>query len=137
MTDVKFDRIGQMKLPHKVVTLLRCFVVWQQSHYIINPSDLQCRKRNGDCKGYDSPELVGESIYEGMRRGTLTKDEFCRRMSALDKTPETALGSAYASWLLLRSKPPSAEKELHMEAVKARLLEVARYKEEEARHRPH
>ena len=87
-------------------------------------------------KKRSSPELVGECIYEAMRRGTLTKDKFCRRMSALDKTPETALGSAYASWLLLRTKPPSADKDFHMEAVKARLREIARYQEDTACHRP-
>ena len=82
-------------------------------------------------KDLSSPELAGECIYEMMRRGTLTKDEFCKRMSALDKNPETALGSAYASWLLLRSKPPSPEKEFHMEAIKTRLREIAHYQEQQ------
>ena len=83
------------------------------------------------------PELVGEAIYTLLRRGALTKEQFCQRMSALDVTPESALGSAYATWLLLRSQPPSAEKEFHMEALKARMREIARHQEQKAHDEPH
>ena len=78
------------------------------------------------------PEVVGESIYQLMRIGALTKEQFCSRMAALDATPESALGSVYATWLILRAKPPSAEKEFHMDALKARMREIVRYQEEEA-----
>ena len=73
------------------------------------------------------PELIGEAIYELMRRGALTKEQLCQRMSALDNTPESAPGAAYATWLLIRSHPPSPEKTHHMEVVKQRLRELARY----------
>ena len=82
------------------------------------------------------PELVGEAIYTLMRNGALTKEQFCQRMNALDTTPESAWGSAYCTWLLLRSKPPSAEKEFHMDALKARMREIVRYQEEEAHDAP-
>ena len=83
-----------------------------------------------------SPELVAECIYDLMRRGALTKDEFSRRMSSLDRTPETALGSAYCTWLLLRPQPECAEKEFHMEVLKARMREIARHQEQKARDEP-
>ena len=79
------------------------------------------------------PELVGEAIYKLMRRGALTKEQFCQRMSALDHTPESALGASYAVWLLIRSQPPSPEKTHHMEVLKQRLRELARYQEQKDR----
>ena len=82
------------------------------------------------------PELVGEAIYTLMRNGALTKEQFCQRMAALESTPESAWGSAYCIWLLLRSKPPSAEKEFHMDALKARMREIVRYQEQKAHDTP-
>ena len=52
----------------------------------------------------------------------MPRDEFVRRMSALDQLgPEGVVASSYCTWLLLRNHPPSPEKEQHMQALTARL----------------
>ena len=66
-------------------------------------------------------ERAAELIYTGMRRG-MPREDFCRRMSGLDSLgPQGVVASSYAAWLLLRPQPPSPEKELHMQALTARL----------------
>ena len=68
-----------------------------------------------------SPEKAAELIYAGMRKG-MSREEFVRRMSALDQLgPEGVVASSYCTWLLLRHQPPSPEKEQHMRALTARL----------------
>ena len=72
-------------------------------------------------------ELVGESIYELMRRGALSKEEFCTRMDRLERDgPAGQVGAAYGAWLLLRTMPPSAEKMYHMGLLSTRLRTVLR-----------
>ena len=70
---------------------------------------------------FSNAERAAELIYDGMRRG-MPRDEFVRRMSALDQLgPEGVVASSYATWLLLRNHPPSPEKEHQMQALTARL----------------
>ena len=58
-------------------------------------------------------EKAAELIYAGMRRG-IPRDEFVRRMSALDQLgPEGVVASSYATYLLLRCQKPSLEKQRH------------------------
>ena len=72
-------------------------------------------------------ELVGESIYELMRRGVLSKEEFCTRMDALERAgPAGQVGATYGTWLLLRTMPPSAEKMYHMGVLSTRLRTALR-----------
>ena len=69
-----------------------------------------------------NPERCAELIYEGMREGKMTRDEFVRRMSALDQLgPQGVVASSYATWLLLRNQRACPEKEAHMQALTARL----------------
>ena len=68
-----------------------------------------------------NPEKAAELVYQGMRKG-MSREEFVRRMSALDQLgPEGVVASSYCTWLLLRHHPPSPEKEQHMQALTARL----------------
>ena len=68
-----------------------------------------------------NPERAAELIYHGMTKG-MSRDEFVRRMNALDEPgPEGVVASSYCTWLLLRSQPPSEEKEQHMQTLTARL----------------
>ena len=70
---------------------------------------------------FSNAERAAELIYNEMRKGT-PREEFCRRMSALDQLgPEGVVASSYCTWLLLRHQPPSPEKERHMQALTARL----------------
>ena len=67
-------------------------------------------------------ERAAELIYEGMRAGKMPRDEFVRRMSALDQLGrEGVVSSSYATWLLLRKQRASPEKEQHLQALMARL----------------
>ena len=71
---------------------------------------------------FSNAERAAELIYDGMRKGGMPRDEFVRRMSALDQLgPEGVVASSYCTWLLLRNQPPSPEKEQHMQALTARL----------------
>ena len=65
-------------------------------------------------------EKVAESIYGLMRKG-MDKDEFVRRMNALERQEDGLLGTAYCSLLLLRHSPDSPEREMLMESVRAQL----------------
>ena len=68
-----------------------------------------------------NPERVAELIYIGMQEG-MPRDEFVRRMSALDQLGrEGVVSSSYATWLLLRKQRASPEKEQHLQALMARL----------------
>ena len=70
---------------------------------------------------FSNAERAAELIYNGMRSG-MPREEFVRRMSALDQLgKEGVVASSYAIWLLLRHQPPSPEKEQHMQALTARL----------------
>ena len=52
----------------------------------------------------------------------MPRDEFVRRMSALDQLgPEGVVANSYCTWLLFRNHPPSPEKEQHMQTLTARL----------------
>ena len=67
-------------------------------------------------------ERAAELVYDGMRKGTMPREEFCRRMSALDQLGwQGVVASSYATWLLLRNQRASPEKEHHMQALAARL----------------
>ena len=49
-------------------------------------------------------ELVGEAIYELLRRGSMDKATFTARMSALDQCgPDGAIAACYVTWMLLRN----------------------------------
>ena len=68
-----------------------------------------------------NPEKAAELIYHGMTKG-MSRDEFVRRMNALDELgPEGVVASSYCTWLLLRNQPPSPEKEQHMQTLVDRL----------------
>ena len=70
---------------------------------------------------FSNAERAAELIYHGMRKG-MPRDEFVRRMSALDQLgPEGVVASSYCTWLLLSNHPPSPEEEQHMQALTARL----------------
>ena len=70
---------------------------------------------------FSNAERAAELIYDGMRKG-MPRDEFVRRMSALDQLgKEGIVASSYCTWLMLRHQPPSPEKEKHMQALTARL----------------
>ena len=67
-------------------------------------------------------ERAAELVYDGMRKGTMPRDEFVRRMSALDQLGwQGVVASSYATWLLLRNQKACPEKEHHMQALTARL----------------
>ena len=68
-----------------------------------------------------NPEKAAELVYEGMKKG-MSREEFVRRMSALDQLgKEGVVASSYCTYLLLRNHPPSPEKQQHMQALTARL----------------
>jgi hypothetical protein len=54
-----------------------------------------------------------------MRRGRLSRDEYVRRMRALEQT--CPLSACYATYLLLRTMPPSREKADHWECMVSQL----------------
>ena len=67
-------------------------------------------------------ERAAELVYDGMRKGTMPRDEFCRRLGALDQLGvQGVIASSYCIWLLLRNHRASPEKEAHMQALTARL----------------
>ena len=75
-------------------------------------------------------ELCGEAIYELTRRGKLDKETFTTRMQALDACGvDGAIGSCYATWLLLRAQPESQERDLLMAQNTLKLREAVRYLE--------
>ena len=75
-------------------------------------------------------ELCGEAIYELTRRGKLDKETFTTRMQTLDACGvEGAIGSCYATWLLLRAQPESQERDLFMAQNTMKLREAVRYLE--------
>ena len=68
-----------------------------------------------------NPERCAELIYIGMQEG-MSREEFVRRMSALDQLGwQGVVASSYATWLLLRNQKACPEKEHHMQALTARL----------------
>ena len=73
-----------------------------------------------------SEEKAAECIYHQMRLRKLTRDEFVRRMELLDRTHEGRIASSYCTFLLLKSQPPSAEKEFHMNQLAARVQALSR-----------
>ena len=67
-------------------------------------------------------ERAAELVYDGMRKGTMPREEFCRRMSALDQLGwQGVVASSCATWLILRNQKACPEKEHHMHALTARL----------------
>ena len=67
-------------------------------------------------------ERAAELVYDGMRRGKLSRDDFVRKMSGLESLgKEGVISTCYATFLLLRSQPPSKEKQMHWDAMTARL----------------
>ena len=67
-------------------------------------------------------EKAAELVYDGMRRGKLSRDDFVRKMSGLESLgKEGVISTCYATFLLLRSQPPSKEKQMHWDAMTARL----------------
>ena len=75
-------------------------------------------------------ELCGEAIYELTRRGKMDQATFTTRMQALDACgAEGAIGSCYATWLLLRAQPESQERDLWMAQNTLKLREAVRYLE--------
>ena len=67
-------------------------------------------------------ERATELVYDGMQRGKLSRDDFVRKMSGLEKLGrEGVIATCYATYLLLRSQPPSNEKQMHWDAMTARL----------------
>ena len=75
-------------------------------------------------------ELCGEAIYELARRGKLDQATFTQRMQALDSCgPNGAIGSCFATWLLLRAQPESQERDLWMAQNTMKLREAVRYLE--------
>ena len=75
-------------------------------------------------------ELCGEAIYELMRRKKMDKATYTARMQALDSCgPDGAIGSCYATWLLLRAQPESQERDLWMAQNTLKLREAVRYLE--------
>ena len=67
-------------------------------------------------------ERAAELVYDGMRKGTMPRDEFCRRLGALDELGvQGVIASSYAVFLLLRNQKASPEKEAHFKALTARL----------------
>ena len=75
-------------------------------------------------------ELCGEAIYELMRRGKMDKATYTARMQALDSCGAAgAIGSCYATWLLLRAQPESQERDLYMAQNTLKLREAVRHLE--------
>ena len=75
-------------------------------------------------------ELCGEAVYELMRRGKMDKATYTARMQALDACgAEGAIGSCYATWLLLRAQPESQERDLFMAQNTMKLREAVRHLE--------
>ena len=75
-------------------------------------------------------ELCGEAIYELMRRGKIDKATYTARMQALDTCgADGAVGSCYATWLLLRAQPESQERNLYMAQNTLKLREAVRHLE--------
>ena len=64
-------------------------------------------------------ERAGEAVYELMRRGRLSKAEYTRRMLDLERMSPVA--ACYVTFLLLRTQPPSSEREFHWRTMVARL----------------
>ena len=66
-----------------------------------------------------SEERAAEAVFALMRSGQLSKDEYTRRMHSLERASPVA--ACYATYLLLRSMPPSSEKALQWERMAAQL----------------
>ena len=64
-------------------------------------------------------ERVGESIYLLMQRGELRRDDYVRRMEALEAV--SPIAACYVSWLLLRDVKPSEERDKHWRMMVAEL----------------
>ena len=75
-------------------------------------------------------ELVGEAIYELLRRGLMDQATFTARMDALDHCgPDGAIGACYVTWLLLRNTRPCPERDYWMAQNTAKLRSILRYLE--------
>ena len=73
-------------------------------------------------------ERAAELVYDGMKRGKLSRDDFVRKMSGLESLgKEGVITTCYAADLLLRSQPPSNEKQMHWDAMTARLRAAINY----------
>ena len=67
-------------------------------------------------------ERAAELVYDGLKRGKLSRDDFVRKMSGLESLgKEGVIATCYATYSLLRSQPPSNEKQMHWDAMTARL----------------
>ena len=67
-------------------------------------------------------ERAAEAVYELMRTGRLSQDEYVRRMRELERI--SPIGACYATWLLLRTKPDSEEKAFHWKVMVGRLRDA-------------
>ena len=64
-------------------------------------------------------EFAAEAVYGLMRMGRLSRADYVSRMRDLERV--SPLASCYATYLLLRTMPPSPEKAHHWEAMVERL----------------
>ena len=71
-------------------------------------------------------ELVAESIYCLMTSGKLGREEYCRRMHALEATPEGVVAACYCTWLLLHNRPSCPERDEHLATNCQRLRAATR-----------
>ena len=67
-------------------------------------------------------EGVAEAVYELMRTGRLSQGEYVRRMRELERI--SPLAACYATWLLLKTMPDSAERAYHWEVMVGRLRDA-------------
>ena len=68
-------------------------------------------------------ELVAETVYGLMRQGRLEKDEYCRRMHALEAYgPDGVVATCYCTWALLQHVPESPERAAYSEQMRQRLV---------------
>ena len=67
-------------------------------------------------------ERAGESIYLLMQRGALSRDDYVRRMEALEAV--SPIAACYVSWLLLRDVDDSEERDKHWSMMVAELRDA-------------
>ena len=66
-------------------------------------------------------EAAAERIYCLVISGRMGRDEYRRRMNALDATPAGVVGTCYCSWLLMHHLPLCPERGEHMATMCQRL----------------
>ena len=65
-------------------------------------------------------ERVAESVYGLLRAGKLSREEYIRRMTDLERTPRGAVAACYCTYLLLR-RYRCPESRVHMERMRDKL----------------